>query len=534
MKRNKIFLKLISKSKKELFLTVLVKIIFAGLLSLVSYYFTVLFGAFTNKSQFNESIFIMSIIFIFTILFAFLSEFLKSYYIKKVNIEFKAIITKKVLSDPMELITNKNTGKLMSWYVNDAKQIESLSFDNLINFCFYMALVMSAFFGLFLIHWLIAIGSLVLFVFSIVFPQLAQKAIYKAQTLFTQADERFTEEVRDNIDSLSTLMFADKLNQYEQKSQLSVFNRETSLCKFNITNAKVSALMMFVSLFSQFGLIIFAFYLSLLGYMDISSVVGITALSGNFFNGIQGLINSIVTFNSAKPLYDKFDYDNQLLDNKINVSNLEKIKLDNVSFAYDDLNIIDNLSLVFEKGKKYALIGESGSGKTTLLKLILKLVLPNKGVITLNDHNINDVDIMSYYQHIAYIEQNVYLFNGTIKDNILLGTNISDQELDIIIKQAKLDSFVTKSNEGLNTIISSNGNGVSGGEKQRIAIARALVKKVSYIIIDEATSQLDKSNAIDIEKSLLDIDGVGILMISHHFDQEILSKFDSVIDLNII
>ena len=131
----------------------------------------------------------------------------------------------------------------------------------------------------------------------------------------------------------------------------------------------------------------------------------------------------------------------------------------------------------------------------------------------------------------SYIEQNVYLLNETIRENILLGSNIPEDKLQKIIQITNLDKFVAGLPAGLDTEISSNGQQISGGEKQRIAIARALVKDVDFLFVDEATSQLDPVNRADIEKILLDLKNVGVVMISHNFDTATLAKFDAVIEM---
>ncbi|HFU3673535.1 TPA: ATP-binding cassette domain-containing protein, partial [Streptococcus suis] len=123
---------------------------------------------------------------------------------------------------------------------------------------------------------------------------------------------------------------------------------------------------------------------------------------------------------------------------------------------------------------------------------ILGLVSPESGQVKINEYDIREVNLEQFYQNISYIDQSIYLINGTIRDNITLGQFISEEKMDDILNKVQLKSFIEKQPLGLDTLLESNGRSISGGEKQRIALARALVKNVDFVLIDESTSQLDK------------------------------------------
>ena len=238
---------------------------------------------------------------------------------------------------------------------------------------------------------------------------------------------------------------------------------------------------------------------------------------------------SLAVISSVSAITDKYQLDGDDKIKKLN-EGIKEIEFKNVDFSYGDREILKNFNYKFIKNK-YALLGESGSGKSTLMKLMLGINQADKGLVSVNADDIRDLNLKSYFKHLSYIEQNIYLINDTIRENILLGSDISEDKLDKIIKVAKLDKFIESLPNGLDTLISSNGQQISGGEKQRIAIARALVKDIDFLFIDEATSQLDPTNRADVEKILLSLDNVGVIMISHNFDAETLAKFDAVIEM---
>ena len=191
---------------------------------------------------------------------------------------------------------------------------------------------------------------------------------------------------------------------------------------------------------------------------------------------------------------------------------------------------IDDFSQTFIKGRKYAIIGESGSGKSTLLQLLLGLKQAKSGSIFINGCDLNAINLKSYYKRIAYIDQSIYLINGSIRENITLGKSISDQELAEVVEKTQLSSFVGENLSGLDRKLVSNGLAISGGEKQRIALARAIVKDVDFIIIDETTSQLDKENRLAIEETILGLQDIGVIYISHNTESKVLELFDEVLD----
>jgi ATP-binding cassette subfamily B protein len=154
----------------------------------------------------------------------------------------------------------------------------------------------------------------------------------------------------------------------------------------------------------------------------------------------------------------------------------------------------------------------------------------NSGSIFINSCDLNAINLKSYYKRIAYIDQSIYLINGSIRENITLGKLISDQELAEVVEKTQLSSFVGEDLSGLDRKLVSNGLAISGGEKQRIALARAIVKDVDFIIIDETTSQLDKENRLAIEETILGLQDIGVIYISHNTESKVLELFDEVLD----
>lgn len=170
----------------------------------------------------------------------------------------------------------------------------------------------------------------------------------------------------------------------------------------------------------------------------------------------------------------------------------EEIVYDHVTFKYGEQTILDNLSFSIQRGEHIALVGPSGGGKTTICSLLPRFYDPSHGKITLNGHNIKDYTLASLRKQIGIVQQDVFLFSGTLKENIAYGNlEATDEEIMWAVEQAQLKAFVDTLPEGINTIVGERGTKLSGGQKQRVSIARMFLKNPPIIILDEATSALD-------------------------------------------
>lgn len=181
---------------------------------------------------------------------------------------------------------------------------------------------------------------------------------------------------------------------------------------------------------------------------------------------------------------------------------IDNIKFDNVNFEIDEKQVLSNINLNLEKGKTYAFIGEVGSGKSSIGRLILRIIDLTQGNIFFNNCNIEDYTIKSIRDKISYVSQTPFLFSDTIKNNVNFGNeNLTDDEVKYYLKLAKAD-YVQKLEDGIYTIIGENGISLSGGEKQRLSLARAIAKKPELLILDDITSALDYESELEVTKNI--------------------------------
>ena len=192
--------------------------------------------------------------------------------------------------------------------------------------------------------------------------------------------------------------------------------------------------------------------------------------------------------------------------------------------------MLSNINLKIEKGKKYALVGMSGSGKSTLLKLLMKYYkLEQNGSISIDNVNINKINLASLYKLINIVQQDVYLFDDSLAYNIKLGESFTDKELNDAINKSGLRKLVDSDPDGIEMNVGEEGKELSGGQKQRVSIARALIRKNPILLMDEATSALDQKNTTEIENAILEVADLTAIVVTHKLNPNLLKRYDAII-----
>lgn len=214
-----------------------------------------------------------------------------------------------------------------------------------------------------------------------------------------------------------------------------------------------------------------------------------------------------------------------------NLSVLEReIRLEGVSFSYDwQKQVLHSLSARFEAGKAYALVGGSGSGKSTLLNLLMGAGAAYEGKILMDGREVRDLSPESLYGLMSVIQQNVFVFNASVRDNVTMFRSFPQEELEQAMGHAHLTELLQE--RGENYLCGENGKNLSGGEKQRISIARSLLKRSSVLLADEATAALDAQTAHQVTSDLLDLTGVTRIIVTHGLEESLLRRYDGILVL---
>lgn len=285
-------------------------------------------------------------------------------------------------------------------------------------------------------------------------------------------------------------------------------------------------------IFAQLGVFIAGVYLSMKGgSMTPGAVVLFVNLMNFIISPIAELPGLLACRKAALGLVDKLAAALERSSSREGSETLNRlengIRLENVSFAYEPgKTVLHGINAEFEAGKAYALVGGSGSGKSTLLNLLMAAETNYSGHILADGIELSDISTESLYGTMAAIQQNVFVFNASIKDNVSMFHDFPKTEMDEAIARAHLGALIRE--RGEDYLCGENGSGLSGGEKQRISIARSLLKKSSVLLADEVTAALDAQTAHRVSSDILDLQGITRIVVTHTLEESLLRRYDKI------
>ena len=316
--------------------------------------------------------------------------------------------------------------------------------------------------------------------------------------------------------------------------------KKTRRAKEDIVSSKVKMNMIHEAFFTIFALLVAMLDVGILFYawktknLTVGSIVALIALIENAYTPIAIFNVLYVQYKLDKASYKRFEEfldlkdDNQLRNGNAINTDIGEIAIKNLSFQYEERKIIDDLSLFIKRGQKIAFVGESGSGKSTVIKILLGLLKYNQGEICLGDMELSGICLNNLYDKVSYISQDVPVFDGTIKENLVFEKNVSKEQMLDALSEVQLSHLVENLAEGLDTEIGEKGTCLSGGEKQRLAFARLWFENPELVILDEATSAMDNLTEEIVMKSVMQkMKDKTVIAIAHRLNS--IAGFDRII-----
>lgn len=316
--------------------------------------------------------------------------------------------------------------------------------------------------------------------------------------------------------------------------------KKTNNAKESIVSAKVKMNMIHEAFFTIFALLVAMLDIGILFYawktqnLTVGSVVALIALIENAYTPIAIFNVLYVQYKLDKASYKRFEEflglkdDDQLRNGNAINADVGEIAIKNLSFQYGERKIIDDLSLSIKKGEKIAFVGESGSGKSTLIKILLGLLKYNQGKVRLGDMELSGICLNNLYDRVSYLSQDAPVFGGTIKENLVFEKKVSEEQMLGALSEVQLSQLVENLAEGLNTEIGEKGTFLSGGEKQRLALARLWFEDSELVILDEATSAMDNLTEENVMKSVMQkMKDKTVIAIAHRLNS--IAGFDRII-----
>ncbi|WP_462361082.1 ABC transporter ATP-binding protein [Parvimonas micra] len=465
--------------------------------------------------------------------FKWIYEVMSYKFVAKMSLDTKIYIFNNLIKQDIESFYNNDVGDKISILTNDINTIETEYFRTFLNLVKSGFLFVFAFGTIFYVSYQMTIALTILSIISFVFGNIPIKNLKTFKEKFSNSQSEYTARTSEYFNGYETI----KVFGLEKFISKVFYNNSKNVYDKGLAYQKRYSLVTMISYFfggSTFlGGFVCGGYLAYKGFITLGQMIVCVQLTNHIVNPLMFAIESYGKFKSVDKILNKIE--NTLISEE-NVETTEikdfnnKISLEDVSFKYDDKKVLENISFDFEKGKKYALVGLSGSGKSTLMKLISKRIKADEGKICIDGTDLDEISRNSIINLISTINQNVFLFKGSIYDNItLFSKDYSEEKVKDVILKAELGKYLDRLYD--KELISENANNLSGGEKQRISIARSLIKDTKIILADEILSSLDNEIAFSIEKGLLELENITLISVTHRLIKENLKQYDKILVL---
>ena len=490
-------------------------------------------GMSQNEDALTQAVLVgASVIFIYAGL-NFISLRLKNRLVRQIMSRYKNKVFQSILDRDYRDFSKEKSGKFISVLTENMKKIEQDYLHQYFNISKNLSLMIFSLLAMFIGNWyltlLVIIASIIPMMIS---GFIGQKSAYLQKSVMI-ADQKYLAKVKD---ILAGFLVIKSFNVKEAIRQ-DYRNESEKLDEIYFMKGKFDVLANVISQLSGMIVFLVAFgggmYLVFNGYTTIGSVTAIVQLVNFVVMPLNEVGMGMSKFREGQATLDAFEVKDviELQTGKMKEYFDDVISFSNIDFSYPNTEekIFNHLSLKIQKGEKIAIVGMSGSGKSTLLNLLLRFYDVTSGHISIDNQDIQAISAESLYNLMTIVQQDVYIFDDTLRANITLNQSFTDEEIKKAVQQSGLESYVLENELGLQALCGENGSNLSGGQKQRVSIARALIRKTPILLLDEATSSLDNQVTTEIESSILDIQNLTALVVTHKMNENILKKYDRIL-----
>ncbi|MCI9141797.1 MAG: ABC transporter ATP-binding protein [Lachnospiraceae bacterium] len=535
----------LKKYWKENTLTILFMMILSGLQVGANMLMMRSFQGIIDRNMYQFMFWTLFLVIIWFVIYGLtgVETFFRCRVIRAMNNAIRQDIAEILLKKSYRGFHEQPVGEYLSQFTNDITQIENLAWNPFFDCIRSVVTVIFSIVALLTLHWSLLAASLVTTVIMLSAPKLFYQQMEQLGSVCIQEQSEAVSRLKELLTGYDVLCFFNQKQRFIQDTRQASDQIEKP--KFRLTYVKgfVGAGMGCVNIVCQMLHVALIGVLSVRGIILQGALTGGGNLCGNLSAGLGNIAQDVLSISSAKPYFEKLsahtgksveiqiEIEEEVITGMRMKTMQNGITMNNVSFCYEKKPVLQGFSACFEKGGKYALIGPSGCGKSTLLKLMLGCLPEYMGSIRVDNRELRDCRPEQLWHQISYIEQDVFLFNSTIWDNITLGREFTREQVWKALQDSALENDLLSMPDGLDTIVGENGGNLSGGQKQRVAIARALLHNPSILLVDEGTSALDQENADRIEKSLLSKPELTLILVSHHLSSEQKKRFTQVFTL---
>ena len=493
-------------------------------------------GMSRNQEALTQAVLVgASVIFIYVGL-NFISLRLKNKLVRQIMSRYKNKVFQSILDSDYRDFSKEKSGKFISVLTENMKKIEQDYLHQYFNISKNLSLMIFSLLAMFIGNWFLTLLVIIASIIPMMISGFIGQKSASLQNSAMIADQKYLAKVKDILAGFLVIKsFNVKDAICEDYSHESEKFDEINFIKwkFDVLANVISQLSGMIVFLVAFG---GGMYLVFNGYTTIGSVTAIVQLVNFVVMPLNEIGMGMSKFREGQATLDAFEVKDvtELQTGETKEYFDDVISFSNIDFSYPNTEekIFNHLSLKIQKGEKIAIVGMSGSGKSTLLNLLLRFYDVTSGHISIDNKDLQAISAESLYNLMTIVQQDVYIFDDTLRANITLNQSFTDEEIKQAVQQSGLESYVLENESGLQTLCGENGSNLSGGQKQRLSIARALIRKTPILLLDEATSSLDNQVTTEIENSILDIQDLTALVVTHKLNENILKKYDRILFMN--
>ena len=463
----------------------------------------------------------------------FISLRLRNKLVRQIMSRYKNKVFKSILDRDYREFSKEKSGKFISILTENMKKIEQDYLHQYFNISKNISLMIFSLVAMFIGNWFLTLLVIIASIIPMMISGFIGQKSASLQNSSMIADQKYLAKVKD---ILAGFLVIKSFNVKEAIGQ-DYKNESEKLDEIYFIKGKFDVLSNVISQLSGMIVFLVAFgggmYLVFNGYTTIGSVTAIVQLVNFVVMPLNEIGMGMSKFREGQATLNSFEVKDviELQTGKTKEYFDDVISFSNVDFSYPNAEekIFNNLSLQIKKGEKIAIVGMSGSGKSTLLNLLLRFYDVTSGYISIDNQDLQTISSESLYNLMTIVQQDVYIFDDTLKANITLSQSFTEDDIKKAVQQSGLESYILENELGLQALCGENGSNLSGGERQRLSIARALIRKTPILLLDEATSSLDNKVTTEIENSILEIQDLTVLVVTHKLNKSMLKKYNRIL-----
>ena len=490
-------------------------------------------GMSQNREDLTQAILIGAIVIFIYASLNFISLRLRNKLVRQIMSRYKNKVFESILDRDYREFSKEKSGKFISILTENMKKIEQDYLHQYFNISKNISLMIFSLVAMFIGNWFLTLLVIIASIIPMMISGFIGQKSASLQNSSMIADQKYLAKVKDILAGFLVIKSFNVKDAIRQDYK----NESEKLDEIYFIKGKFDVLSNVISQLSGMIVFLVAFgggmYLVFGGHTTIGSVTAIVQLVNFVVMPLNEIGMGMSKFREGQATLDAFEVKDvtELQTGETKEYFDDVISFSNIDFSYPNTEekIFNHLSLKIQKGEKIAIVGMSGSGKSTLLNLLLRFYDVTSGHILIDNQDIQAISAESLYNLMTIVQQDVYIFDDTLKANITLNQFFTDEEIKQAVQQSGLESYVLDNESGLQALCGENGSNLSGGQKQRVSIARALIRKTPILLLDEATSSLDNQVTTEIENSILKIQDLTALVVTHKLNKSMLKKYNRIL-----